>query len=430
MRTESWSCRRHSQLAIDTSSRAGYLSAMLLRRWAIAAVLCLFCAPLTRADDWPRFRGPHLNGISQETDWSWDWPASGPKRLWKASVGQGFSGMAVAGGRVFTLGSDGDTATVYCLSADNGKMIWKHSYPEPLNAHYYEGGTSTTPTVDGEMVYVLGRQGDLFAFEAQTGKIQWKKNVAQETGAKLPEWGFAGAPLVDGRSLILNVGSAGAAVNKMNGKVIWASTNGPAGYASPLPFTASQQRPVLILSHRELVAVDIKNGKELWRFPFQTEYDTNATDPLIYGGRIFLSSHSQYGLLLKVLDGRPEVMWRSEDTRVHINAGVLFQDHMYVFHGSAGKPGDLRCLDLRDGKVKWKQTGLGVGALSAAMNEKLIILSEKGELVVAEASPDSFKPLARAQVLGGKCWTAPVLANGKIFVRNARGDLACVDVSR
>jgi len=418
------------QLAIDIVAQAGYQSRMVLHRWLCTVGLCLLFAGVIRADDWPRFRGPHLNGISHETGWNWNWPTNGPKRLWKASVGQGFSNVAVANGRLFTMGSEGDTATVYCLDASSGREIWKHSYPEPLNAHFYEGGVSTTPTIDGETVYVLGRQGDLFSFQTESGKINWQKNVAQEIGAKVPEWGFAGAPLVEGRSLILNVGSAGMAVNKQNGKMIWASTNGPAGYASPVPFNASQQRPVLIFSHHELVAVEPRTGKELWRFPFQTEYDINAMDPMIYGGRIFLASHSQPGLMLKVLDGRPEVAWRSEDTLVHINSGVLFQDYLYVFSGSAGKPGDLRCLDLRNGEVKWKQNGLGVGSLSASVNNKLIVLSAKGELLVAEASPEGFTPLARAQILGGKCWTAPVLANGKIFARNAKGDLVCVDVSR
>lgn len=418
------------RLAVDIVAKAGYLSAMVLHRWLSIAVLCLLCAGIGRAEDWPRFRGPHLNGISKETDWSWKWPESGPKRLWKASVGQGFSNVAIANGRLFTLGSEDDTATVYCLDASSGKEIWKHSYPEPLNAHYYEGGVSTTPTVDGEAVYVLGRQGELFSFSVETGKVNWKRNPAQEIGAKVPEWGFAGAPLVEGKALILNVGSGGVAVNKMNGKLLWASTNGPAGYASPIPFSANQQRPVLIFSHRELLSLDMKSGKEIWRFPFQTEYDINAMDPLIYGGRIFLSSHSQPGLLLKVLDGRPEVMWRSEDTKVHMNSGVLFHDYLYVFSGSAGKQGDLRCLDLRDGSVKWKQNGLGVGSLMAAANEKLVVLSDKGELLVVEATPTEFKPLARAQVIGGKCWTSPVLSNGKIFVRNSKGDLVCVDVSR
>ncbi len=418
------------QLAIDIAAWAGYLSRMVLHRWLCTVVLCLLSAGVVRADDWPRYRGPHLNGISQEKDWNWNWPSSGPKRLWKASIGQGFSNVAVANGRLFTLGSEEDTATVYCLDASSGREIWKYSYPEPLNAHFYEGGVSTTPTIEGETVYVLGRQGDLFSFQAESGKINWQKNVAKEIGAKVPEWGFAGAPLVDGRSLILNVGSAGVAVNKQNGKMIWASTNGPAGYASPVLFHASQQKPVLIFSHRELVSVEPRTGKEIWRFPFQTEYDINAMDPLVYGGRIFLSSHSQPGLMLKLLDGRPEVMWRSEDTLVHFNSGVLFQDYLYVFSGSAGKTGDLRCLDLRNGEVKWKQGGLGVGSLSAAANNKLIILSAKGELVVAEASPEGFKPLGRAQIIGGKCWTAPVLANGKIYARNAKGDLVCVDVSR
>lgn len=423
------SLRRLELLTVDIVAQLGFSPVMFHRRWPIVAFVCLLLACTVRADDWPRFRGPHFNGISHETGWSWDWPKDGPKRLWKASVGQGFSNVAVSKGKVYTLGSHEDTATVYCLDEQSGKVIWQHDYPEPLNPHFYEGGTSTTPTVDGDNVYVLGRQGDLFAFKADDGKVHWHKNVAMETGAKVPEWGFAGAPLVEGRSLILNMGSAGTAVNKANGKILWASTNGPAGYASPIPFNASPQRPVLIFSYRELVALDMKSGREIWRFPFKTEYDINAADPVIYGSRLFISSHSQLGVLIKVLDGKPEQVWQSKDTHVQLNAGVVFHDNLFVFNGSAGKAGDLRCLDLRDGLVRWKQNGLGVGSLSAA-DGKLIVLSERGELIIAEASPAEYKQLARAQVLGGKCWTAPVLANGRIYCRNAKGDLVCVDVSR
>jgi outer membrane protein assembly factor BamB len=337
--------------------------------------------------------------------------------------------MAVANGKLLTLGSEGDTATIYCLDALTGKELWKKSYPEPLNPKYYDGGTSSTPTIDGEMAYVFGRQGDLFALGLKTGAVQWQKNIAQELGVKPPEWGLAGSPLVEGRSLILNLASAGVAVNKLNGKILWASTNGMAGYASPIPFNPSPNRPALIFTQKQLVAVDMKNGKELWSFPFETEYDTNAADPMIYGSRLFLSSHSKNGLLLKILDGKPEVVWHSSDTKVHFNAGVVLHDWLYVFSGLAGKPGDLRCLDLRNGEVKWKQDGLGVGSLTAA-DGKLVILSEKGELIIAEPSAEAFRPLARAQVLGGKCWTAPVVANGRIYARNSKGDLVCVDVNR
>lgn len=395
------------------------------------ALLCLLgtLGVAVHADDWPRFRGPHMNGISLEKGLNWQWPANGPKQLWKASVGQGFSSVAVGGNKLLTIGSEGDTATVYCLDASTGKELWKKSYPEPLNPKYYEGGTSSTPTIESEMAYVLGRQGDVFALWLNTGAVQWHRNIAQEIGAKVPEWGFAGSPLVEGRSLILNLGSAGVGVNKLNGKIMWASTNGMAGYASPIPFNPSQNRPGLIFSQKQLVAVDMKNGKELWSFPFETDYDINVADPIIYGSRIFLSSHSKNGLLLKILDGKPEVVWHSTDTKVHINAGVVLHDYLYVFNGPAGKPGDLRCLDLRNGEVKWKQDGLGVGSLTAA-DGKLVVLSEKGELIAAEPSAEGFKPIARAQVLGGKCWTAPVVANGRIYCRNAKGDLVCVDVNR
>lgn len=404
---------------------------MRFHRIVFTGMMCLLGALVlqSHADDWPRFRGPHQNGISSEKGLNWQWPAEGPKQLWKAAVGQGFSSVSIADNRLLTLGSEGDTATIYCLDATTGKELWKKSYAEPLNPKYYEGGTSSTPTIEGETAYVMGRQGDVFALAVKTGAVQWHKNIAQEIGAKVPDWGFAGSPLVDGRSLILNLGSAGVSLNRQNGKILWASTNGMAGYASPIPFNPSQNRPVLLFTQKQLVAADMKSGKELWSFPFETEYDTNVADPVIYGGRIFLSSHSKDGLLLKVLDGKPEVVWHSKDTKVHINAGVVFHDYLYVFSGLAGKPGDLRCLDLRTGEVKWKQDGLGVGSLTSA-DGKLVILSEKGELVIAEPSAEAFKPIVRAQVLGGKCWTVPVVANGKIYCRNSKGDLVCVNVQR
>src|SRR5690348_13108223 len=161
------------------------------------------------ASDWPRRGGPQLNNISTETGWQAEWSGNGPKELWTAEVGLGFSSFVVANGRVFTTGHADGQDTVFCLDAATGKEKWKHSYPADLGDKFYEGGTSATPTVDGDHVYHLSRWGDTFCFDAATGKVVWQKNVQKETGANIPDWGFAGSPTVLGKLLLLNVGKAG-----------------------------------------------------------------------------------------------------------------------------------------------------------------------------------------------------------------------------
>jgi outer membrane protein assembly factor BamB len=378
----------------------------------------------TSALDWPRWRGPDANGISKETGWSTSWPAEGPKQLWKANVGTGFSSMSVSGGRVYTTGNRDNRDTVYCFSADTGELIWKHTYAEELDPHYYEGGSSSTPTVDGDAVYTFSRKGELFRFDAATGKVVWIKNLAKEFGLKIPEWGFASSPLVEGNLLIVNAGSAGTALDKATGNAVWTSGKSSAGYSSPVPFKVGQERFVALFLADSVAAFKITDGKELWRHKWKTSYDVNAADPIVSGDKVFISSGYNRGCALLQIGGdRASVLWENKNMRNHFNSCVLLDGYLYGFDES-----ELKCLDLKTGAVKWTEHSLGKSALTAA-DGKLILQGERGQLVIAEASPAGFKPIARAQVLGGKCWTTPVLANGRIYCRNASGDLVCVDVS-
>jgi outer membrane protein assembly factor BamB len=374
--------------------------------------------------DWPRWRGPDANGISKETGWSSSWPAEGPKQLWKANVGTGFSSMSVSGGRVYTIGNRDNRDTVYCFNADMGEAIWKHTYAEELDPHYYEGGSSSTPTVDGDAVYTFSRKGELFRFDATTGKVVWIKNLAQELGLKIPEWGFASSPLVEGNLLIVNAGSAGTALDKATGNAAWISGKGSAGYSGAAPFNVGQERFVALFLADSVAAFKVTDGKELWRHKWKTSYDVNAADPIVSGDKVFVSSGYNRGCaLLQVSGDRASALWENKNMRNHFNSCVLLDGCLYGFDES-----ELKCLDLKTGAVKWTERSLGKSALMAA-DGKLILQGERGQLVIAEASPAGFKPLARAQVLGGKCWTTPVLANGRIYCRNANGDLVCVDVS-
>lgn len=394
-------------------------------------LLCswLFASNLLAAD-WYRWRGPSVNGISAEKNWQTTWSAEGPKQLWKANVGMGFSSVSVSNGRLYTLGNEKDVDSISCFDAKSGQPIWKHSYDCPLDAKFYEGGTSATPTVDGKNVFSLSRKGDLFCLDAASGKVIWAKNIAKELGAAIPTWGFAGSPLVEKNLLILNVGSHGTALDKTTGKVVWTSDKTVSGYSTPVPAEFDGKRCVVLAGAKSVFAVAIDDGKKLWEHEWKTSYDVNAADPIIVGDKVFISSGYDHGCaLLQIKGSKASVLWENKSLRNHLNSSVFLDGFLYGFDGNAGAKANFTCVEFATGNVKWTEKNLGAGALISA-DKKLIVITDKGELIIADATPDSFKPLARAQVLGGKNWTAPVLSNGLIYCRNSKGDLVCVDVRK
>ncbi|HEY2952467.1 MAG TPA: PQQ-binding-like beta-propeller repeat protein [Verrucomicrobiae bacterium] len=394
--------------------------------FALVVSLCSFAC----ADDWPHWRGPHRNGVSAETGWREPWPVDGPATAWKAKVGLGFSSFAVARGRAFTLGHEDGQDRVWCFDAVTGKVLWHHSYPAELGDTFFEGGTTGTPTVAGDRVFTLSRWGDVFCFEAATGKIVWSKNVQKETGVSIPDWGFAGAPLAHENLLVLNVGDAGLALDQTTGRIVWKSANKNAGYSTPLPVERGGRWLALLGNGTAYVAVNLSDGKEAWRIRWLTEYGVNASDPIVEGDRLFLSTgYGKGGALFKLGAGEPQPLWKTKKFRTQMNPAVLFQGHLYGADGDTTEKAALKCLDFVTGEEKWTQPGFGSGAVIIA-DGKLIALGGTGELLVAPATPSGFKPTARAQVLGGKCWTAPVLANGRIYCRNSRGDVVAVDVRK
>ena len=384
---------------------------------AITASVLLSLVAGAVAADWPMYRGPDHNGISAETGW-FD-PSAKVKVLWSRQVGTGFSAVSVAGGRAYTMGNSGGKDTVFCFNAKSGQEIWKFSYACGLGAKFYEGGTHSTPTVDGDRVYTFSKYGHLFALDAGKGTKIWGLKVQ----AKPPTWGFAGSPLVLGDLLIVNAGPAGMAFNKATGKVVWQSGTGVSGYSTPVPFKRAGETHLALFATRSLIVVKAADGKKVWEYPWKTRYSVNAADPIIAADRIFIASGYNRGCsLLRIGKGK---IWENRNVRTKRYGCVLLKDRIY-----GCDDGDtLRCLDLKTGRKLWTREGLGNGTLMAA-DGKLIVLSARGRLVIGEPGDSGLKELASGQVVSGKCWTVPVLANGLIYARSSKGNLACVSVGK
>lgn len=379
--------------------------------------------------EWYRWRGPDLTGISPDKNWNPEFPPEGPKQLWKQNVGAGFSSMSVANGRVYTMGHKSGQDTVYCFDLESGREIWKHSYPAELGDKYYGGGPSATPTVDGNAVYTLSKLGDIFCLDSSTGKVIWSKNLSKELSAEIPTWGFASSVLVMDDRAFVNVGTFGTALNKNNGEVIWTTGKDASGYATPVPFTMDGEPALAIFAAHYIVGIHQSDGSMLWRHPWKTDYDVNAADPIISGNTVFISSGYGTGCaLIEFRKGDASELWRNKEMRNMVNTCVLVDGYIYGIDGQVDdRRSNLKCLDLKTGEVKWIEPVLGAGTLIAS-NGKLIILAGKGELIIAEASPDSFQEISRAQVIGGTNWTPPALSSGRILCRNGEGTLVCLDV--
>jgi outer membrane protein assembly factor BamB len=380
------------------------------------------------APDWNHYRGPDYNGISKETGWTDHWPAEGPRQLWKASIGTGFSSVSVSQDRVFAIGNEHSQDVVRCLDAATGREVWKQSYESPADPLYYEGGPSATPTVAGGRVFTFSKKGVANCYTAADGKLVWSTNLATGLGLKAPMWGFAGSPCVQGNRVVLNAGAAGVCLDAATGEPIWKSDTSASGYSTPVPFEYGGKKCVILFEAQTVSAVTVDKGEVVWSYPWKTLYDVNAADPVPFSNKVFVTSGYERGCaVFEVNGGETRKIWENKNIRGHFTSPVLLDGFIYGIDGGAGNDAQLKCLDAATGETKWSVDKVGTGGLFAAAG-KLVVLGAAGELMAGDLSPKSFAPASRAQVLGGKCWTVPVLSGGRIYARNAKGDLVCLDV--
>jgi len=383
------------------------------------------------AADWPCFRGANHNGISDER---LQWPENGPKQMWKANVGVGHSAVSVVGTRAYTMGNTDDTDMVFCLDARTGAEIWKHSYA--CKARYFApkpyDGPGATPTVDRGVVYTFSRMGHAFALDAQTGAVLWKRDLAQEEGAKRPRWGFSGSALVDGDRVIFNAISGGICLDRKTGATLWKTGGGEGGYATGVPLVREGKKCVALFGPQTLTVVDPADGSVVWETERPQPIGLNAADPVVDGTNGFVSAGRRCGGARYDVAGGAEPIWDNQNMNNHWQTCVLWQGCLYGCEGNnaAGQgrsPNSLRCLDWKTGKIKWEEASVGFFGLIAA-DGKLLMLTDPGVLIAAEASPAGYREIGRAQVIDAQCFAAPVLANGFVYVRNTKGDVVCLDL--
>jgi outer membrane protein assembly factor BamB len=388
-------------------------------------------AAATAPPDWPRYRGPKGDGVSKETGLLKAWPASGPRVLWRAKLGTGYSGMAVVGSRLFTMFGSGGNEYAAAFDATSGKELWR-TRTDRDRPDGQGGGPRATPTVDGNLVYVLGAEGALAALDAASGKARWSVDLVAQHGARVPDWGVSTSPVVEGNLLLVNAGGSNGrsllGLDKATGKLVWASESDVPGYSTPLVLDLAGTRQAIFFAGSSLISVAPQTGKKYWSVPWQTSYDVNAAMPVfVPPDKIFISSsYDTGGQLLRVVakGGGPaaETVWRNRVMKNHFNTSVYVAGHLYGFDDAT-----LKCIEPQSAAECWKQRGFGKGSLLVA-DGHLWVLSDDGELALVEVAPGGYREKARARVLQGKTWTMPTLAGKRLYVRS-ESELVALDVA-
>jgi outer membrane protein assembly factor BamB len=417
-----------------------------------------------QADDWPQWLGPKRDSVWRETGIVKSLPSSGLDVKWRAPVGYGYSGPAVAGGRVYLTdyqlekgeiqNSPGRRVNlegkerVLCLDAETGTVIWKHEYDCPYQVSY-PAGPRATPTVADGMVYTLGCMGDLRCLDAEEGQLVWSKDLKAAYKAQTPQWGFSGHPLVDGDKLICLVGgenSVAVAFDRRTGKEIWRALSADeAGYCPPVIVEAGGTRQLIIWHAESINGLNPDTGEVYWNEPLKPSYAMSIATPRLSGSHLFVTGIGHKCVVLEMSASSPsvDVVWRG-DPRSGIycaNSSPVIDNN--VIYG-VGHKGQLRGVDLKTGKRLWESldattSGRPANYATAFLvkhEDRYFLFNDQGELIVARLTTSGYDELGRAKVLEATneglgrdvVWTHPAFANRCLFARNDK-ELVCVSLA-
>jgi outer membrane protein assembly factor BamB len=395
----------------------------------IAASVFVLVNPL-RGIDWPQWRGPERNGISQEKSLLKEWPKSGPKLIWQIKdAGAGYSTPAIVGDRIYALGNEGDDDEfVESFEVANGKRAWRTHIGKVGNPKQQPPypGTRSTPTVDGDTLFALGSDGDLASIDVKKGTVRWQKNLRKEFGGIPGTWAYSESPLVDGNALICTPGGSNAtmvALNKRSGEVIWKAAipgGDQAAYASIIIVNAGGKKEYVQFVQKGIVGVDASNGKFLWRYDKTAQGSpANIPSPVAADGFIYSATGRGGGGLIKLKsDSEVEQVYFSPKLPNSIGGAVKVGDFLY---GTTGQ--GILCVEFTTGKIKWEERGIGAGSICYAEGN-LYVHGENGDVALVEATPEVYREKGRftppeAPDRGkSKAWAYPVVANGRLYIRD------------
>jgi outer membrane protein assembly factor BamB len=422
----------------------------------------------SRADDWPQWLGPKRDAVWRETGILDKLPEGGPKVRWRAKVGAGYAGPAVAGGRVYLMdrilaegaknpaepipqrpkqGIPG-SERVLCLNESDGSLLWKHEYDCPYKVSY-PLGPRVTPVVSGGKVYTLGTEGNLFCLDTEKGKVVWEHDLKKDYKVETPMWGFSAHPLLEGNKLICLVGGDGTAVvalDKDTGKELWrALTAKEVGYCPPMIYEIGGKRQLIVWHGEAVNALDPHTGKVYWTHPVKSYFGMSIATPRIVGNAVFISGHPQTSLLLRIKeDGKtPEVAWKgTSKTGIASVFSTPFVEDGHIYGVQSG--GALCCIKAETGERLWQSFDATTGDRFAGSAEcflikngdRFFLFNEKGDLIIAQLTPKGYKEISRAHLLDATTstwgrdvlWTHPAFANRCVFVRNDK-ELVCVSLA-
>lgn len=426
-------------------------------RLLAGCLLCAACCLLAKADDWPQWRGFLRDGVSKETGLLQSWPKAGPPLLWTAEdVGVGYSGPAVVGDRLYTMGARGDTEYVIVLDVKTGKEVLSAKIGPTFawKGNSWNTGPSATPSVDGGSVYALGGQGDFVCLDSVSGKEKWRTSMPRDLAGEVnpigggPEklgWGWTWSPLVDGQQVIVVPGGPTgliAALDKGSGKLLWRTKElqDQATYASPVAAEIGGVRQYVCSVQNGVGGVAAKDGRLLWSFRHDEPYpDVVIPTPVVRDNLVFTSvgGGGTSDLVRVTADAgkfKAERVWGNKELASYIGGVVLVGDHLFGYHEKQS----WKCMELKTGKVIWTsgRRRLGTGAPTAA-DGHLVCFTEDGTAALVEASPKAFQEKGRFKIPkestkrlpSGKTWTHPVVADGRLYLRDQEL-LFCFDVKK
>ncbi len=437
----------------------------MLTRSAIFVAAVALVAPAASGDDWPQWMGPKRDNVWRETGIVEKFPAGGPKVLWRAPVNAGYSGPAVANGKVYvtdrvlaegaknpdnpfdTKNSIPGYERVLCFDQMTGKELWKYEYECGYQISYNSGPRCTPLVADGR-VYTLGAMGDLYCLSAKTGREEWHVDFKKQYGAKPAIWGYAAHPILDGKKIITLAGGEGShivAFDKDTGKEIWkAHTDKDIGYAPPLFTEAGGKRQMIVAAPKSVYALDPETGKELWKTPYSADNTSIIMTPIRVGDYLFVAGYRTKNLMLKLNAEKPgvEVLFKDKKGFAFSPVNVQpFADGEVIYGHDENGP--LYAIEVPSGKRLWEDDGplkkaQGSGTSFIVKNgDRFFFFAETGDLVIGKLTPKGYEEIDRAKVLdttgaafGRKVvWCAPAYADKKAFVRNDK-ELICIDLAK